>query len=100
MASTYKFIEIETRDKTGRMTLNRPPVNVINIEMLREIRTGLTELARDTSLRVITMGAHGKFFSAGMDVDDHRPENAETSMKRVDFGRWKFVMIRSAPRKR
>ncbi|OGL45460.1 MAG: hypothetical protein A2161_22005 [Candidatus Schekmanbacteria bacterium RBG_13_48_7] len=84
MTKRYEFIETEITEKTGRLILNRPPVNVINIDMMREITACLKEFAIDDSLRLIVIAAKGKFFSAGMDVDDHRPEKVHTMIK--EFG--------------
>lgn len=60
----------------GRVSLNRPPLNVLNIALLRELHSSLDALARDTSLRVLILRAHPsqRLFSAGVDVADHTAE--------------------------
>ncbi len=66
-----QFIAYEIQDGIATLTLNRPPVNVINIAMLKQMETALEALAKDATLRVLVLRAEGKLFSAGVDVADH-----------------------------
>ena len=43
MASTFQNIRFRTEDRVARITFARPPLNVFNIEMMREISTALGE---------------------------------------------------------
>jgi cyclohexa-1,5-dienecarbonyl-CoA hydratase len=65
-----QFVGWQMSDGAGYLTLKRPPLNVINIPMIRELASAL-EAARDASLRVLVVRAEGKLFSAGVDVADH-----------------------------
>jgi cyclohexa-1,5-dienecarbonyl-CoA hydratase len=67
----FNFLRWETTDGIGTLTINRPPLNVINIAMLRELGIALTLAANDSALRLLTLRAAGKLFSAGVDVADH-----------------------------
>ncbi len=58
----------------GYLTLDRSPVNVINIAMLQEIETALAEMAEQPEVRVLVLQAAGKLFSAGVDISDHTDE--------------------------
>ncbi len=54
------------------MALNRPPVNIINIETMVEMSRALDELAEDKDLKLLILsGGAAKGFSAGVDVGDH-----------------------------
>ena len=53
------------------MVIDRPPVNVLNIEAMEEMNRALAELAEDRGLKVLVIAAKGKGFSAGVDVADH-----------------------------
>jgi cyclohexa-1,5-dienecarbonyl-CoA hydratase len=66
-----QFISSETKDGVAFLTLDRPPVNVINILILQQLETALAELAQDRSVRALVLQAAGKLFSAGVDVADH-----------------------------
>ncbi len=67
----FQFIDWQSADGVGRLTLDRPPLNILDIAMLRELSAALEEAARDDSLRVLVVRAAGKMFSAGVDVADH-----------------------------
>jgi len=53
------------------LTLDRPPLNVLTIEMLLAIEAALREADADRSIRVVLIEGAGKAFSAGVDVADH-----------------------------
>lgn len=67
----YKNIILAKSDGLARITLNRPPLNVLNIEMMKEIVSALETLSNETSIRLIVFDARGKSFSAGVDVSEH-----------------------------
>lgn len=68
---SYSFLSTEIADGVARLSLNRPPVNVLHLPMLREMETALAALAADEAVRVLILQAEGKLFSAGVDVADH-----------------------------
>ncbi len=65
------FVAIEVEDGVARLTVDRPPVNVIDIATLQQMEEALEELSSDNNIRVLLLGAAGKLFSAGVDVADH-----------------------------
>ncbi len=67
----YKFIQTELKDGVATLTLNRPPLNVLNIEMMEEINVYLEGLKEERTLKLIVIQALGKAFSAGVDVGEH-----------------------------
>ena len=69
----YNTIVVEEKDMIGRITFNRPPVNVLNIEMMKEINQALEDF-QGRSLKVLIINAEGKAFSAGVDIADHTKE--------------------------
>ncbi|UCF11687.1 MAG: enoyl-CoA hydratase/isomerase family protein [Thermoplasmatales archaeon] len=73
---TYKTIIVEEKDMIGRITLNRPPLNILNIEMMQEINNAL-KLFHKQALKVLILNANGKAFSAGVDVSDHTKEKVK-----------------------
>ncbi|MBI3243049.1 MAG: enoyl-CoA hydratase/isomerase family protein [Chloroflexi bacterium] len=68
-----KFVEWQSSDGVGRLTLKRPPLNVVNIAMLREMDSALEAAAQDSTLRLLVLCAEKtlRMFSAGVDVADH-----------------------------
>jgi cyclohexa-1,5-dienecarbonyl-CoA hydratase len=69
----YEFIELSEAEGIAAITLNRPPVNVMNIAMMAEINTALEKL-RASNIAALLFRASGKAFSAGVDVSDHTAE--------------------------
>lgn len=65
------FITYAVDEGIARLTLDRPPVNVLHIPMLQQLKNVLDELAQNTAVRVLILRAEGKMFSAGVDVADH-----------------------------
>ncbi len=76
-AVRYRHIRIERGDGVSRLVLSRPPLNVMNIEMMKEITDAMEEIGRDRDLKVMVIEAEGKAFSAGVDVSEHTEERVE-----------------------
>jgi len=67
----YKHIQTELKEGVATLTLNRAPLNVLNIEMMEEINTYLESLSKEKTLKLLVIQAGGKAFSAGVDVGEH-----------------------------
>ncbi len=67
----YQHIIAELKEGLGTITLNRPPVNVLNIAMMEEMNQVLAEWQSRKDLKVVLFNAKGKCFSAGVDVGEH-----------------------------
>ncbi len=67
----FKHIQTEMKDGVAFLTLNRAPLNVLNIEMMEEINTYLEGLKKERSQKLLVIQAMGKAFSAGVDVGEH-----------------------------
>ena len=66
-----KFIRLEVADGVARLVLARPPLNILNIEMMEEVNAALERVQALHEVRVLVMAAEGKAFSAGVAVEDH-----------------------------
>ncbi len=73
----FKNIQYTKDEHVATITLNRPPLNVLNIEMMREINSVVEELQDESKLKVVIFKAEGNAFSAGVDVADHTGRKAE-----------------------
>jgi cyclohexa-1,5-dienecarbonyl-CoA hydratase len=68
---SYTHIETDIQDGLGTITLNRPPLNVLNIAMMEEINDVLESWQDRKELKLALFQAKGKCFSAGVDVGEH-----------------------------
>ena len=67
----YEAIKIEKSGHVCTVTLNRAPVNAVNLTMREDLSRALDELEKDADTRVIIItGSGDKAFCAGMDIKD------------------------------
>lgn len=67
----FEHIRVETAGGVTRITLARPPLNVLNIAMMREMNVAIERAAEDAEARALAFFGEGKAFSAGVDVGEH-----------------------------
>lgn len=78
----YENITFEIRDDTAYLTINRPPVNVLNIAAMTEMNDAITTLIGNTDVKILVITGTGeKAFSAGVDVADHTDEKVEDMIR-------------------
>ncbi len=70
-AMTFKHIQTEFKEGVAYLTLNRAPLNWLNLEMMEEINTYLEGLKGEKGLKLLLVQAVGKAFSVGVEVADH-----------------------------
>lgn len=81
MSLTFKNIIYESAEGVAKITINRPPLNVLDIEALMELNMALEKARDDTDVKVIVItGVGDRAFSAGLDIKDHFPERIETAL--------------------
>ena len=82
----YENIILETKNFVSRITINRPPLNILDIKSMSEIISALKEIRKQKAIKaVVFAGAGTKSFSAGVEVRDHLPEKVK-EMLRVFHG--------------
>jgi len=69
-----EFVDWSVENGVGRLTLDRPPLNILSIAMLREMLSIVKQAAAGQRLKALVLRAEGTVFSAGVDVADHTPE--------------------------
>jgi cyclohexa-1,5-dienecarbonyl-CoA hydratase len=72
----YQFINVDFEDGLGTISLNRPPLNVLNMAMMEEMNDVLGEWQGNKDLKVVLFNSKGKCFSAGVDVGEHMGDMA------------------------
>src|SRR6202011_4865767 len=62
---------LEARDGVARLTLNRPERrNALSRDLLARLDDILTEIAANSALRVVVLGARGPVFCSGHDLGE------------------------------
>ena len=65
-------IHLERSGPIASVVIDRPPLNVLNLALLRELRQVLHDLDQNTGVDLVELrGAGERAFSAGVDVKDH-----------------------------
>ncbi len=73
-------IRLAIQDGLARITIARPPLNVLSIAMLDELSGALDRASATEGVRLVRLDAEGKLFSAGVDVADHTDEKVGRMM--------------------
>lgn len=76
MIAEFQHIRFSIEERVARITFARPPLNVLNIAMMREIGNALNQCLpeRDLAAIVFDAAAETKAFSAGVAVEEHVSE--------------------------
>ncbi|MEM2238210.1 MAG: enoyl-CoA hydratase/isomerase family protein [Candidatus Caldarchaeum sp.] len=85
LTSSFKTIKLVAGERASTIILSRPPLNIMNIEMMDEFSNALEDLAANKQLAVLIVksGVEG-VFSAGADVREHLPEMAEQLIRKFE----------------
>ena len=93
----YKHILVDKTNGVAKITLNRPPLNILNIEMMNELNTVFDGLQKETLKLVVIQGGappQGKAFCAGVDVAEHTDDKVHEMM--TTFHKM-FKLLNSVP---
>lgn len=63
-----KFLDISIESGTATVTIDRPKVNALNVELVEELGECFSGLARDSGVNAVILTGQGSFFSFGFDV--------------------------------
>lgn len=75
---------MQERDRAAWVTLDRPPLNVLHLPMLREFHALLKSIESNDGIDlVIVRGAGERAFSAGVDIKDHTREKVPEMLEAV-----------------
>jgi cyclohexa-1,5-dienecarbonyl-CoA hydratase len=77
-------ILLETKDRTASVTIERPPLNVLDLATLRELDGALDSIAENNKVDFLVLRGGGtRAFSAGVDVKDHTREKVPEMLETV-----------------
>jgi cyclohexa-1,5-dienecarbonyl-CoA hydratase len=79
---TYNNIVFEIDGETASLTINRPPVNILDIATMEEMNDALESLTDNSDVKVLVITGSGeKAFSAGVDVSDHTADKVDRMLE-------------------
>ncbi|HWX53479.1 MAG TPA: enoyl-CoA hydratase-related protein [Verrucomicrobiae bacterium] len=70
----YKYIEFDITGFIARLTLNHAPHNVLTVPMMKEMAEAIESLNGRGDVKAILMQSSQAAFSAGISLDDSRPD--------------------------
>jgi cyclohexa-1,5-dienecarbonyl-CoA hydratase len=69
---------VERQGRQARLTFGKPPLNILDLDLLAALDAAIAELAGDPELQILFVrGAGEKAFSAGVSVQDHTPDKID-----------------------
>jgi cyclohexa-1,5-dienecarbonyl-CoA hydratase len=78
----YENVIFETKEDRAFLTINRPPLNVLNIATMEEMNDAIASLTDNKEIKVLVITSNGeKAFSAGVDVADHTEDKVEKMLQ-------------------
>ena len=69
-----QFVETKLGGGVATLMLNRPPANLMNIEMMEQINSALLDFRQQSQLRVLVVRGVGATFCGGVEAQDHTRE--------------------------
>ena len=70
-SSQLQFVQMVAAQGVARITINRPPANVLSLEAMDELNSLLESLEYQRDVKLVVLAASGKYFSAGFELGDH-----------------------------
>ena len=71
---------VERERSVARLVLNRPPLNLLDLETIHQLNVELGEVLSDDSVRLIEIQGT-ESFSAGVEIRDHFPDRAPQMLR-------------------
>nr|WP_205908352.1 enoyl-CoA hydratase [Corynebacterium ammoniagenes] len=94
----YNNIIVETKDRVGLITLNRPKaLNALNQDTQTEIIAAATEFDADSEIGAIVLTGSEKAFAAGADIKEMAPQGFVEMYKADWFADWEKLTALRTP---
>lgn len=75
-------VRVERDGRVATITLDRPPLNILDLATIRSLRLRLAELAAEDGLQLAVLrAAGGRAFSVGVAVEDHTPDKVPAMLE-------------------
>ncbi len=97
MSHGTEFLRPESQGSVAVVTLNRPPVNALNLHLLLELGEVAQELSECDDLRAVVLTGTGKFFVAGADISQMKDYTPQQALSLSKIGQAVFDAIEALP---
>lgn len=89
-----RFVSADVVDHVAVVTLDRAPVNAVNLQFFEELTFVFDAFATDDNVRAVILTGHGNVFCAGADLkDSSRGRDAATDLRRLRAASETFFTI-------
>ena len=78
----------------ARLTLQNPPLNVIDLAMMDELSQAVTDIEARPEISVVVLNGSEKAFSAGVDVAAHTPDKIDEMLSKFHGAILKLVGLK------
>ncbi|MFQ6059152.1 MAG: enoyl-CoA hydratase-related protein [Anaerolineae bacterium] len=83
----YQYIHVSIEDRIATLTIDHPPVNAFNSQVLAELEAAFDEATADAQVKAIILTGAGQFFVAGADINEiyalkDKPQEAEAFIRK------------------
>lgn len=75
-------INLQLSPPIAHIALSHPPVNVIDLQMMDELSSALSQVDATPSILTIVVSGAGKCFSPGVDVAAHAPDQIDAMLQK------------------
>ena len=75
-------ITLQLDPPVAYLSLEHPPVNVIDITLMEELASSLSKIEAHPEISMLVLGGGGKCFSAGVDVAAHTPDRIQEMLQK------------------
>jgi enoyl-CoA hydratase len=95
---SYELLTLEIRDdKVAVITLNRPPVNALNLALVGELGRAIEVLSNTEGLRAVVLTGAGRAFVAGADIAQMRDFSAAQAARFAQEGQTVLSRLETLP---
>ncbi|UQS23763.1 enoyl-CoA hydratase/isomerase family protein [Amycolatopsis thermalba] len=84
------YVDVEVEGAVATIRMDRPPLNVLNLELLNSLREAAEDIATQLQIKAVVLYGGSKVFSAGADIrelkqltDEDAPEHAKAMQDAV-----------------
>lgn len=75
-SATIASVQTEARNGVARLIINKPPLNILDLDSIRRLRESLQRAADIGGVRVLEIHGGASAFCAGVEIRDHFPDRA------------------------